>query len=137
MTLILKHANKNRLGSIDWGQTISMYGGRPRYRANISVTAGTARTPVVLDNHCSRASAINSQSRLFSDTRASNDRFQDAVVKLAFRDASPCSHSRLAANNRHHVHQIYIKVRRKVIAQGTKLHMHSWFLTAILGFYDT
>jgi len=25
MTLILKHANKNRLGAIDWGQMISMY----------------------------------------------------------------------------------------------------------------
>jgi len=67
MTLILKHANKNRLGSIDWGQTISMYGGRPRYRANISVTAGTARTPVVLDNHCSRASADDAQLRVFSE----------------------------------------------------------------------
>jgi hypothetical protein len=25
MTLILKHANKNRLGAIDWGQTTLMY----------------------------------------------------------------------------------------------------------------
>ena len=33
---------------------------RPRYRSNISVTAGTARAPVVLDNHCTRLSADRS-----------------------------------------------------------------------------
>ena len=40
-----------------------------------SATAVAARMPVVLDNHCTRASAINSQSWLLRDTRASDGTF--------------------------------------------------------------
>ena len=40
---------------------------------------------MVLDNHCSRVSADDTQSRLFSDRRASDDGFQEAVGKLRSR----------------------------------------------------
>ena len=38
---------------------------------------------VVLDNHSARASAINPQSRLFRDTRRSDDGIQSAVASAA------------------------------------------------------
>jgi len=62
---------------------------RSRYRSNIPVTAGAAGASVVLDNHRSRASAVDSQSRLFSDPRARDDGFQSAVVTLRANRAEP------------------------------------------------
>jgi hypothetical protein len=53
--LILKNANKNRLG------------------------ADAARAAVVLDNHGAQLSTIDPQSRLFTDTRARNDGFHNAI----------------------------------------------------------
>ena len=54
---------------------------RGKVVGRIMVEFGDATwAPVVLDNHCTRASAVNSQSRKFSDTRASDAGFQSAVV---------------------------------------------------------
>ena len=46
---------------------------------------------MVLDDHCTRASAVNSQSRLFSDTRAGNAGFQSAMAKLNGASFAPGS----------------------------------------------
>jgi|KBSMisStandDraft_5_1062788.scaffolds.fasta_scaffold75443_1 hypothetical protein len=54
----------------------------PCHWPHISATTGTARSPMVLDDHCTREAAIDSQSRLFSDTRRSHERFQSAVVAV-------------------------------------------------------
>ena len=43
MALILKHANKNRLGAVDGAQTILMYATATAVSVNISVSAGTAQ----------------------------------------------------------------------------------------------
>jgi hypothetical protein len=50
------------------------------YQSNILISAGAAGASVVLDNPCSRVSADEPQSRLFSYTRASDGGFQGAVV---------------------------------------------------------
>ena len=82
MTLILKHANKNRLDAIDLGpKRFRCMRRRPLHRTHI-IAAGTGRAPVVLDNHRHGLSADDPQSRLFSDTRASDGRFQSAVARL-------------------------------------------------------
>ena len=46
---------------------------------------------MVLDYHCTRASAVDSQSRLFSDTRAGNAGFQSAMAKLNGASFAPGS----------------------------------------------
>jgi hypothetical protein len=82
MTLILKHANKNRLGAIDWGPNDFdvCVGDRGIGRIFLSPQSNTW-PPLDMDNHSSRLSTIDPHTRLFSDTRASDGGFQSAVVK--------------------------------------------------------
>jgi hypothetical protein len=53
--------------------------------ANLTALPASARAPVVLHNHCHGLSAVDSQSRLFSDTRAGHRGFQSAMVRKLAR----------------------------------------------------
>ena len=56
-----------------------------RAMANLTALPASARAPVVLHNHCHGLSAVDSQSRLFSDTRAGHRGFQSAMVRKLAR----------------------------------------------------
>jgi hypothetical protein len=74
-TLVLKHANKNRLGAIDWGPNDFDVLDTDRCIGRIFLSPALHLIGMDVDDHCTRASANDPQSRLFSNSRASDERF--------------------------------------------------------------
>jgi hypothetical protein len=85
--LILKHVNKEPPGCHRLGpKRFRCIRSRPMCRTHFHVGAGTARAPVVLDNHRTRISTDDTQPWLFSDARASDARFQSAMAHGRIRE---------------------------------------------------